>query len=237
MAPEILNEEKYNKSIDIWALGILLYEMLHGKSPFASEENPFSSKNPKNDKKEIQYNIKYKKLTFNEDLSDDCKDILRKMLENDSNKRIKIEQIKEHPFLLPQIKKRSSAIHLSLRHSLTTIKEPPLTETHKELLSATKKRLFFDDIAEMEDELNEFENKKTHLPSMSITFKMDTRSSLRTKTSSMSLKYNGPMKNLFKETPKNENKIPNFLNMKEPKKNKEEEQNGLTFEKFKSFFI
>ena len=35
MAPEIVNELPYNSSIDIWSLGVLLYELLHGYSPFA----------------------------------------------------------------------------------------------------------------------------------------------------------------------------------------------------------
>ena len=30
IAPEIIRGEKYNKSVDIWCLGILLYEMLYG---------------------------------------------------------------------------------------------------------------------------------------------------------------------------------------------------------------
>ena len=34
MAPEIIKEEYYDKSIDIWSLGILLYELLLGYSPF-----------------------------------------------------------------------------------------------------------------------------------------------------------------------------------------------------------
>ena len=34
MAPEIINELPYNNSIDIWSLGILLYELIHGYSPF-----------------------------------------------------------------------------------------------------------------------------------------------------------------------------------------------------------
>lgn len=34
MAPEVINEDYYDKSIDLWSLGILLYELLHGYSPF-----------------------------------------------------------------------------------------------------------------------------------------------------------------------------------------------------------
>lgn len=34
MAPEVIEGSNYNCSVDIWALGILLYECLHGYSPF-----------------------------------------------------------------------------------------------------------------------------------------------------------------------------------------------------------
>ncbi len=38
MVPEIVCEEKYDTGVDIWALDILLYEMLHGYSPFSSNQ-------------------------------------------------------------------------------------------------------------------------------------------------------------------------------------------------------
>jgi RAC serine/threonine-protein kinase len=34
MAPEILNEGNYNKSVDYWAIGIMLYELLFGMNPY-----------------------------------------------------------------------------------------------------------------------------------------------------------------------------------------------------------
>ena len=33
-SPELLQGEKYNEKVDIWAIGILSYEMALGESPF-----------------------------------------------------------------------------------------------------------------------------------------------------------------------------------------------------------
>jgi serine/threonine protein kinase len=34
MAPEMVLEKSYDYRIDIWALGVLLFELVHGKAPF-----------------------------------------------------------------------------------------------------------------------------------------------------------------------------------------------------------
>ncbi len=34
MAPEILSKRAHDQTVDIWALGVLLYELLHGYPPF-----------------------------------------------------------------------------------------------------------------------------------------------------------------------------------------------------------
>ena len=36
MAPEILRGEAYSVNADIWSMGVILYEMLTGKCPYAS---------------------------------------------------------------------------------------------------------------------------------------------------------------------------------------------------------
>ena len=44
IAPEMLRGEDYSFSVDWWALGVLMYEMMAGRSPFELNENP--SENP-----------------------------------------------------------------------------------------------------------------------------------------------------------------------------------------------
>ena len=34
MAPEMISNRPHDHTLDVWALGILLYELAHGKAPF-----------------------------------------------------------------------------------------------------------------------------------------------------------------------------------------------------------
>ena len=92
MAPEIVNEQYYDYGIDIWSLGVLLYEMIHGFSPFRAHNNT------KDAMKELFNNITHIKLEFHKDISKECKDLIEKLL-SDKSKRIKINDIFEHPWV------------------------------------------------------------------------------------------------------------------------------------------
>src|SRR3990167_7410948 len=37
MPPEIVYEKSHNKEVDIWAIGVLLYELIHGRAPYTAE--------------------------------------------------------------------------------------------------------------------------------------------------------------------------------------------------------
>jgi serine/threonine protein kinase len=37
MAPEMAYEKQYDYKIDVWALGVLIYELVHGHAPFKAK--------------------------------------------------------------------------------------------------------------------------------------------------------------------------------------------------------
>ena len=87
-SPEMVAGKKYNGFyIDVWATGIILFAMLCGYLPFEDDNNEILFKQ-----------ILQAKIDYPEHLSDLSKDMLEKIIVIDPNKRIKIEEIKQHPF-------------------------------------------------------------------------------------------------------------------------------------------
>ena len=90
-APEMLTGKMYDGTkIDIWSLGISLYAMVCGELPFDDENN-----NMKN----IVYKIKNGKYTLPDNLSPLCKDLIKRILEANPDKRITLEEIKNHKWV------------------------------------------------------------------------------------------------------------------------------------------
>ena len=88
MAPEIVGSENYDFGVDIWSLGILLYEMVIGHSPFKAKNM-----------KSVILNIKSHDLTYEKPLSHECRNLIEKILNINPQKRLKIKDILEHPFV------------------------------------------------------------------------------------------------------------------------------------------
>ena len=89
-SPEMVAGKKYNGfKIDIWATGIILYAMLCGYLPFEDKNNDALFK------KILECKIRYPRY-----VGEKSKDLLKKILVNDPDKRISIPEIKQHPFFL-----------------------------------------------------------------------------------------------------------------------------------------
>ena len=98
MSPEIISNENYDKCVDIWALGILLYEMLHGFSPFKSKNIKL---NYEQLKEEIFNNIENGSYVIykEKELSKECVSLIRKLLEKNDEERINVKEIFPQPWV------------------------------------------------------------------------------------------------------------------------------------------
>ena len=87
MAPEILKGEEYNFKCDLWNIGIIIYRLLYGKSPYLGETEYALIKNiDKYGNKIIK--IKNKEL----------EDLVKNLLEKEPSKRIDWDKYFNHPF-------------------------------------------------------------------------------------------------------------------------------------------
>ncbi|RLN60743.1 hypothetical protein BBJ29_007141 [Phytophthora kernoviae] len=80
LAPELVLGKGHNRGVDYWALGVLIYEMIVGHSPFAGSGHT--------DQMQICRNIVNEKVGFPSWVSSPCRDIITKLLERDLTKRL-----------------------------------------------------------------------------------------------------------------------------------------------------
>lgn len=76
IAPEIILHEGHNHAVDCWALGVLIYEMMAGTTPFADA-----------DAMKVYQNILRHDIKFPTSFSRDCSDVVKKLLHAQQSKR------------------------------------------------------------------------------------------------------------------------------------------------------
>ena len=101
-APEIIKGLKYNGlMVDLWASGIILFAMLFGYLPFDDKDNNILFR------KILECNLEFPKDII---VSENAKDLIRKILVVNPNKRIKLDEILKHPFLISGNKQYNKVI-------------------------------------------------------------------------------------------------------------------------------
>lgn len=88
MAPEILKGEQHDQSVDIWAIGILLYELFHNKEPFSG-----------NSPKAVLAKILNFDIKYDSHFPHSAKGLVLKILKLDRRSRPDLRQIISDPFL------------------------------------------------------------------------------------------------------------------------------------------
>ncbi|XP_023808626.1 serine/threonine-protein kinase Sgk1 isoform X1 [Oryzias latipes] len=94
LAPEVLHKQPYDRTVDWWCLGAVLYEMLYGLPPFYSRNTA-----------EMYDNILNKPLQLKPNISNSARNLLEGLLQKDRTKRLGCTndfiEIKNHVFFSP----------------------------------------------------------------------------------------------------------------------------------------
>uniref|UniRef100_A0A8B9R8I0 protein kinase C n=1 Tax=Astyanax mexicanus TaxID=7994 RepID=A0A8B9R8I0_ASTMX len=92
LAPEVLTDSSYTRAVDWWGLGVLIYEMLVGESPF-----------PGDDEEEVFDSIVNDEVRYPRFLSTEAISLMRRLLRRNPERRLgsterDAEDVKKQPF-------------------------------------------------------------------------------------------------------------------------------------------
>ena len=87
LAPEMIKEIGHDEHLDIWCIGVLLFELLTGNVPFKGK-----------DIDSLNNNILALKIVWPKDISNTAKNLILKILKRDPEDRIGLADMLKHPF-------------------------------------------------------------------------------------------------------------------------------------------
>ena len=87
LAPEMIRNKGHDERVDIWCIGILLFELVTKRTPFSGK-----------DKSHLMSNITDLKINWPSNMPSDAKDLISKILKEEPNQRPSLWAILHHSF-------------------------------------------------------------------------------------------------------------------------------------------
>lgn len=101
MAPEMVIGDYYDSQVDVWSLGVLLYNIVSGHQPFpANTQNELFTKIALG-----KFNFEHKEFLM---VTEECKDLIRKCLVRDPKKRLTATKILQHEWFTTHLEKSAN---------------------------------------------------------------------------------------------------------------------------------
>ena len=92
LPPEMIEGHEHDESVDIWSLGVLLYEFLVGCPPFESANQ-----------KDTCQRIKDVDIKFPDFVAPLACDLIQRLLQHDPQKRMPLQEVRLHPWIVQQL--------------------------------------------------------------------------------------------------------------------------------------
>jgi len=96
LPPEMIEGAEHDSNVDVWSLGVLMFEFLVGHPPFEAQEYA-----------ETYSRIAKVDLKYPPYISEDAKDLINRLLVKNPRDRLPLEECLRHPFILKHASSRS----------------------------------------------------------------------------------------------------------------------------------
>ncbi|XP_035243871.1 MAP kinase-activated protein kinase 2 isoform X2 [Anguilla anguilla] len=124
VAPEVLGPEKYDKSCDMWSLGVIMYILLCGYPPFYSNHGLAISPGMKKRIRMGQYEFPNPEWA---DVSEQARQLIRTLLKTEPTQRMTITEFMNHPWInsmeVPQTPLHTSRVLKEEKDTWEDVKE------------------------------------------------------------------------------------------------------------------
>ncbi|XP_034393984.1 MAP kinase-activated protein kinase 2-like [Cyclopterus lumpus] len=110
VAPEVLGPEKYDRSCDMWSLGVIMYILLCGYPPFFSHHGLAISPGMKRRIRNGQYDFPKPEWC---DVSEEAKQLIRHLLKTEPTQRMSIGEFMNHPWITRSVEVPRTPLHTS----------------------------------------------------------------------------------------------------------------------------
>ena len=92
LSPEMIEGHEHDEAVDIWGIGVLLYEFLVGSPPFEAPNQ-----------KDTCERIKEVDLHFPDSVSPLARDLIERFLQHDPTHRMPLSEVRLHPWIVQQL--------------------------------------------------------------------------------------------------------------------------------------
>ncbi|EIF48798.1 aurora-b kinase ark1 [Brettanomyces bruxellensis AWRI1499] len=89
LPPEMVESKSHDETVDVWALGVLMYELLVGRPPFEDENSGVTYR------RIVKVDLRIP--TF---ISSEAADLIKKLLRYEPKKRISLHNLQRHPWII-----------------------------------------------------------------------------------------------------------------------------------------
>ena len=174
LAPEVIRGEPYDERIDVWAIGILIYECVSpsGKTPFNKLD---FLERTKDNKEYLIKTDKQLKIKYDNDFNPVAKNLIEKILKIDPKERLPIDDILKHIYFNDvDVKIKNDIFNYDtttdnkkekIINELKIIKENVSKETYEKMINSMKEEneKIKKELEDKNNELNKIKGEKESL--------------------------------------------------------------------------